>query len=163
VQQRAKQFHGSGISPVEVVKNEYERLRRPEQLEQLTDGAVSPIALVLERCPITVASERGNRGKDAGELGADVPVHGMETVRLESLNVLVECVHEDPKRQITLELRGGSGEDELLTSVGADGELGEKARLADTGLADDFDRRRQPSIELGEDVIERREFRRASH
>ena len=147
---------------MEVIENEHERLGRREQLEQLPDGAVSAVALVLESRPITVASERGKRGKDAGELRTDVPVQGIETVRLESLDVLVERVHEDPERQITLEFRGRSGEDEPLTSVGAGGELGEKARLADTGLADDFDRRRPPSIELGEDVIERREFRSAS-
>ena len=77
-------------------------------------------------------------------------------MRLESLDVLVERVDEDPERQITLELRGGSGEDELLASVGAGGELGEQPRLADTGLAHDFDRRGQPAVELGKGVIKGR-------
>jgi hypothetical protein len=96
------------------------------------------------------------------ELRTDVPVQRIETLRLECLYVLIERVHKDPERQITFELRGASGEDALPAGVSAGGKLGEHARLADTGFANDFDRGRQPPIELGEDVIERPELRGAS-
>jgi hypothetical protein len=162
VQQRAEQLHGSRVSPLEVVEHEDERLGRREQFEQRANGAMSAVALVLERHAITAAHEGRKRGKDVGELRTDVPVQRIETLRLESLYVLIERVHKDPERQITFELRGASREDALPAGIGAGGKLDEHACLADTGFANDFDRSRRPPSELGEDVFERGELRSAS-
>jgi hypothetical protein len=139
---------------VEVVEHEHERLGRREQLEQCANGTVGAVALVLERHSITAIGKGRKRGKHVGELGTDVPVQGVEALRLKSLHVLIERVHKDPERQIALELRGASGEDALPAGVGAGGKLGKQACFADAGFAHDFDRRRRPPIDVGEDVIE---------
>ena len=46
----------------------------------------------------------------------------------------------------------------MSARVGPGGELGEQARLADPGLADEHDRRRAALVELGEEPVERAEL-----
>ena len=99
-QQRAEQLHGSRVSPVEIVEREHKRPGAGEPLEQLAYGAVAAVALVLERG--FARREPRERGKDTGELGANVLVESLEAIRPKALNVLVERVDEQPEGQIPL-------------------------------------------------------------
>src|SRR5918996_5246576 len=82
---------------------------------------------------------------------------------LEALQILVERIDEHPVRQVPLELRSGPRENEVPTGIGAGGELGEKARLADSGLTRNLERGRLPIREIGKSAIERAEFLGAPH
>jgi hypothetical protein len=74
------------------------------------------------------------------------------------LDVFVERIDEHPERQVALELRRGSHEDELPMHVGASGKLGEEAGLADPGFAPHLERSRLTPVEPGESVIDREEL-----
>ena len=68
-------------------------------------------------------------------------------MRVEAVDVFVERVDEDPERQVELELARPALEDEVSACVCAGGQLGEKARLTDSGLADELERRRSARSE----------------
>ena len=68
------------------------------------------------------------------------------------MDVLVERVDEDPERQVELELTGSPREDEAPACVGPGSELGEEARLADSGLADQLERRGLSPSDLREEA-----------
>ena len=143
---------------MQIVEDQDERLRRREQLQQLAHGAVRAVALVLERRPTPVV-ERDQAREDVRELRPSLAVETPEAPWVEAFGVLVEGVDEDPERQIPLELRRGAGEDELTAPVGALRELGEQARLADAGLADELDRAGEALLEICEQLVERVELR----
>ena len=84
-----------------------------------------------------------------------VLVECCEAVPVDSSHVFVERIHEDGERQIALELRRGSREDELPPRIRAGGELGQQTRLADARLTDQQHRRRAVLIELVQQSIER--------
>ncbi len=71
------------------------------------------------------------------------------------MDVLVERVDEDPERQVELELPGPPREDEVPARVGTGGKLGEEARLADSRLADQLERRGFSPADLGEETVDR--------
>jgi hypothetical protein len=159
-QQRSEQLDRRRVGPVEVVEHEHERLRRRELLEQRAHGAVAAIALVLER-HLATARERRQRRKDVRELRLDVVLEGGQPIRSEASHVLVERIDEDRERQVALELGGRAREDEVVSGIGANRQLGQEARLADARLADEQDRGRATLIELGQDSIQRAQLLRA--
>ena len=83
-------------------------------------------------------------------------------MRVEAVDVLVERVDEDPERQVELELPGPAREDEVPACVCTGGQLGEEARLADSRLADQLERRGSSPADLGEETVDRAELRRAA-
>ena len=83
-------------------------------------------------------------------------------MRIEAVDVLVERVDEDPERQVELELTGPAGEDEVRACVCTGGQLGEEARLADSRLADQLERRGSSLADLREETVDRAELRRAA-
>ena len=93
-----------------------------------------------------------------GELRLHVVGERVEPARVEALHVLVQRVHEDRKRKVSLELRGRSREHEMSPRFGARGELCEQAGLADPRLADQLDRGGTARVELVEGVVERAEL-----
>ena len=100
-----------------------------------------------------------SEGKTCASSGSDVVVQGGESRWLETLDVLVQSIHVDRERQVSLELRRRAREDEVPARLREPGELAEQPRLADPRLSDQLDRAaREASIELVEDVIERTEL-----
>ncbi len=95
---------------------------------------MAAVALGLER-GLTAAGERPQRGEDVRELCLDLTVEYPKSFRLEAPDVLVQRIDEEGERQIVLELRRRSGEDEVAARLGASGELSEKPRLADPRFA----------------------------
>ncbi len=161
VQQGAEQLDGRGVGPVEVVEDEDERLRAREELEQLPDGAVASIPLVLDPRAGSVA-ERRQRREHLSELTPDVVVEPAEPARLEALQVLVERVDEHPERQVTLELGGRARQHKQATLVHPGRQLCEEACLADSRLPDELDRRGVAGLELREEEVEGAELFGAS-
>ena len=88
------------------------------------------------------------------ELRAHVFVQAGQATRIEPPQILVERIHEDRERQVSLELRRGADEDEPPARVGATGELGEQTGLADPRLPYELDRGGASLIDLGEDLTE---------
>ena len=72
-QQRAQQLDRCRVGPVDVVEHEHQWRRRREPLEELADGAMAPVALVLGR-HLTAVSERPKRREDVRELRCDLVV-----------------------------------------------------------------------------------------
>ena len=142
---------------MQVVEHEHERLLRREQLQQLAHRAMAAVALVLER-HLAPAGERRQRREDERQLSPHLVVQRVEPVGREPFRVLLDRVHEHPERHVSLELRRRPDEHEMPARVGLGGELGEQARLADAGLADQHDRRRSAPVEFIEKTVERAEF-----
>jgi hypothetical protein len=147
---------------MEVVEHEHERLRFGELLEECADRAVAAIPLVLAR-DLASALERGQGGKDVGEFRLHIGVERGELAMAETLDVFVERIHEDGKRQLTLELGRRSGKDEVAAQLGASAQLGKQARLADARLARKLDRTRAAVIKLIEELLKRRQLLGATH
>ena len=57
-----------------------------------------------------------------------------QAARLESVQVPVEGIDEDPEWQVGLQLGSAPGEHDLRARVGALAELGQPPRLADAGI-----------------------------
>src|SRR5207253_11198950 len=105
----------------------------------------------------------GKRREDVRELRAHVFVQADQATRIEPPQILVERIHEDRERQVSLELRRGAHEDESPARVGATGELVEQTGLADPRLPYELDRGRASLIDVGEDMIQRTELLGAAH
>jgi hypothetical protein len=88
---------------VEVVEDEHHRLGRGEPFEQLAHGTVGPIALTLQAAGVA-ALEIAERRKDLAELGSPVLAETVHSSGIETLEVLVEGVDEDPEREVAFEL-----------------------------------------------------------
>jgi hypothetical protein len=88
---------------VEVVEDDDEGVDTCQELEQLPNRSVAPVALVLER-DLVLARQSGERRKDVRELRADVSVQALEAVAPKPAQVLVERIDEYRERQILLEL-----------------------------------------------------------
>ena len=156
-QQRAEQLDRRRIAPVQIVQHEHERPVVRQQLEQLANGAITPVALVGTRDALHGVLSR-QRGEHGCEVVAHIVGEPREALRLEPSQVVVECVDEDPERQVALELGGGAGEHELAALVRAAGELGEQACLADTRLANHLECGRPALGQLGESVLQTTEL-----
>ena len=113
-QKRAEQLDRRGIRPVHVVQSEHERLGCRHPLEQLPHRAMRAVALVLEG-RLAARRNRTARG-DPRELAAHIAVERVEAARVETGDVLVERVHEDPEGQVALELRGAAREHDAAAS-----------------------------------------------
>jgi hypothetical protein len=155
--QRAEQLDGGRIRPVKIVQHENDGSCLSQSREQLAHSAVASVPLVLER-RWTAGREAGERRKDARELRPDVVVQRAQHLRIEGLNVFLESIHEYPEGQVALELRRGSGEHEVPTSIGTGSELGQDARLAYPGLSHESDRPRLPRLEFYEELVKRTEL-----
>ena len=81
---------------------------------------------------------------------------------IEAVDVLVERVDEDPERQVDLELARPAGEHEVRACVCTSSQLGQEARLADSWLADQLERRGWSPADLREETVDRAELRRAA-
>lgn len=156
-EERTDQLDRRRVRPVDVVEHEHDRPRLRERLEQGAHGAVASVPLVLDRRSVA-DGQAGQRRKHGGELCADIILEVVQALRIQAVDVLVERVDEDPERQVELELPGSPREDEVPARVGTDSELGEKPRLADSGLPDHFERRGLSPSDLGEEAVHRVEL-----
>ncbi len=138
---------------MDVVEHEHERVRRRKALEQLPCGAVAAVALVWE-VALTGRREPRLRREHERERTADLVVERIAATRLEALQVLVDCIDEDPEGQVALELRRGSREHEVTACVRARDQLREKPALADSGLAHQLEHSGTRAIQLGKRAIE---------
>jgi hypothetical protein len=89
-----------------------------------------------------------------GKLGTDIVVERLPTTWLQSLDVLIQRVHEHPERQVPFELGGKAREHELIAVVGTGGQLGKQSGLADAGFAHQLDCFPFPAHQLGQGAIE---------
>jgi hypothetical protein len=81
-----------------------------------------------------------------------------EPVRLQARDVFVQRIDEHGERQVALELRRRTGQNEVPARPGASGELPQEPRLADPGFARQLDRAGTASVHLVEDPFERSEL-----
>jgi hypothetical protein len=88
------------------------------------------------------------------KLGACVVVEGVQTSRIEPLEVGVQGIHEDGEGQVSLELRRRPGEDEVPAQIRADGELAEEASLADPRFTRQLEHARMASIHFVQGPLE---------
>ena len=78
--------------------------------------AVAAVALVLQG-HVAQGCEPGQRREDVRELRLDVVAEGRELLRVEGLDELVQPIDEDVERQLALELRGRSRENEVSAQL----------------------------------------------
>ena len=158
-QERADQLDRPGVGPVQVVEDQDERLRRREQLQQLADGAVRAVALVLERRP--AAGVERDQAREARVRAPREPGRRGRSRRRGSRPSAYSS-RASTKTQ-NGRSRSSSDAEPARTScprrVGALRELGEQAGLADAGLADELDRAREALLEICEQLVERVELR----
>ena len=119
---------------------------------------MSPVALVAER-GASGGRREGHRGQDLSQLGSHVLTEGVQAPRLEGLDILVQGVHEHPEGQVALELGRPPRQHQGPSGVGAGAQLGQQARLADTGLARQFDGGRDASAQVVQGAVEDPELR----
>ena len=92
------------------------------------------------------------------ELAAHLVAQRRDEPRVQPGDVLVERVDEDPERQVALQLGRAAAEDRAAAGVGALGQLGQQAGLADPRLALDHERSRPTVAQLAEGAIDRFQF-----
>src|SRR5215217_1162476 len=119
------------------------------------------VALLLRRDAVAGAAG-GQRREDMRELRARFVVQGVQPRWLEALDVLVEGVDEDGERQVALELRRPSRQDEQPAAVRPRAQLGEQARLADAWFARQLERAGASALEFDERLLQQAEFGGAS-
>ena len=141
---------------MQVVEEEDERRRLRELLEERAHGPVDAVALV-EHGRRSVARARRERGEDPRELRR---VAALEPLGVERAQVLVEGVHEDPVREIALELGGASREDEPLALLASRRQLGQEPRLADARLAGDLEHGGAARLDVVERALDERHLLR---
>ena len=132
-QQRQQQLPGSGVSPVDVVEHEHQRLVCGEPLQQQAHRSMAAKALTGQRrcCPAL------HGGQYLAQLREHVSSERRKEPRLAPAEILVERIDEHPEGDVAVELRTGARQREMVSGVGPFDELGEKAGLADSGLADE--------------------------
>jgi hypothetical protein len=156
-QQRAEQLDRCRVSPVEVVKDEDERPRLREPLEQRPHRTMAAVALVLGR-HLVAAGERPQRREDLPEFLLGIVVKDGELSRLQSGDVLVQRIDEDRERQVALEFGCRSRENDVTASLGPSGKFSQEPRLADPRLASQLNRPTAASIQLVQEPLDRTEF-----
>ena len=115
------------------------------------------VALILQDGPAAGCEVRQGR-QHLRKLAAHLIAQGRDDPRVQPSDVLVERVDENPERQVTLQLGGAAAEDRASTPVGALGQLGQQAGLADPGLALDHERSGPTVAQLAEGTIDRFQF-----
>ena len=138
---------------MQVVEHQYERLRHREQLEQLAYGAMRSEAFVPESRPHAGCMVIEG-GEDVAELRAIGLVQRGQAAGIQSLEVVVERIDEDPERQLTLELRRAPRQHGLPLRVRTRAELPEQTGLADTRFPSQLDGAAPPFLELVQGVLE---------
>jgi hypothetical protein len=156
-QERSEQLDRARIGPVEIVKDEYERRRPREVLEEQAHGAVAAIALLLDGHLMSV-SEPGERREDLRELCPDLAVEDGELCGLQACHVRVQGVDEDGERHVTLEFRRSTSQSEVPARVGASDELLEQSGLADARFTHHLDGARVPMVEPVQGALEHGEL-----
>ena len=106
---------------MEVVQDEHQRLGGRQSLQELSHGAVDPVALALQSRRVA-ASEVGERREHPRELRPHLVRQVAEATRLDALDVLVERVDEHPEGDVALEVGRRSSEHDVASSVGPVGE-----------------------------------------
>jgi hypothetical protein len=153
-----KQLQGSLVGPVQVVEREHDRGARGEQLQQRAQRVVGAVALGLQR--------RRSLVREAGQDAAEVGQASLErTQRLPSqrVHVVVQRVHEQPERQIALQLGRPTLQDQAIALVGSLAQRGQESRLSDARLAREREHRRGPALELLQQLVEERQLPDPSH
>jgi hypothetical protein len=138
---------------LQVVEHEHERPRLGEDVEQRANCAVAAIALVLER-NLLAAGQRPERWEEMGELRLGLSVELSEPPRLQACDVLVKRIDEHGERQVALEFRRRSVEDEVPAQLRSGTELPEEPRLADSWFTEQCDCTGMAIIELVEKPLE---------
>ena len=132
------------VRPVHVVEHQHERLRRRQPLEQLAHRPVRAVALVGARRDAAHAV----RERRAGRCASSARTSGVEPVEPARVEPATYSSSASTKTQNG---RSDSSSDALPgqhgapARVGARRQLGEQARLADPGLADDDQCRGSPA------------------
>jgi hypothetical protein len=90
------------------------------------------------------ASQRRQRREDVRELSLDRVVEYGEPGRLQARDLLIQCVDKHRERQVVLELRRRTGQNEVPARAGASGDLSQQPRLADPRFARHLDRAGHP-------------------
>jgi hypothetical protein len=142
---------------VDVVEDEDQRAGLRQMLEQRAHRPMAAIALVLERHRST-ACERRQRRQHVREFSLHVVVESRQPVGVEALDVLIQRMHENRKRQVALQLRRRPREDEVSPQLRISRELRQQARLPNPRLAHQFDCTGASPVELVEHLRERVEF-----
>ena len=137
---------------MDVVEQQHQRLDRGQPFEQLTHGAMGPVALVNQRRP-SVAGQPSERRKDTTELDANVVVQLRQATRLEAPDELLDRVDEHPERQIAFQLGRRTRQHQQPPPLSPSRQLAEQPRLADTRLAHHGQRRTLPIVEQIQGVI----------
>ena len=138
---------------MDVIEGEHQRLGGRQPLDQLAHGAMRAVALVL-RDGAAARRRIRERRQHERKLAAHLIAQGRHEPRVQSGDVLVEGVDEDPERQVALQLGCAAAQNDAAAGVGALGELGQQAGLADPRLALDRERHRPTVAQLAERAID---------
>jgi hypothetical protein len=158
-QQGAEQLDRRWVGPLEVVEHQDERPPLGQKLEQDADGAMAAIALVLQS-DLAGVGEGPQRRQDLPEFRSNLVVERAQALRVETRDVLIQRIDEDRQREVALELRRRSAEDELPACVRASTEFRDEARLADPWLAEQRDGAGLAAVEVVEQSLECSHFGR---
>ncbi len=131
-----------------VVEREQHRRTAGESLEQASDRVVQLVPLGALATARRAAILPRQRGKDRRKLLKQVLVERPEHRRRQRTDVVVERIHDQPERDVLLELGRATVEDQVLACLRAFAYLREQARLPDPRLADDLHRARVTDREL---------------
>ena len=119
---------------MQIVEQHHQRPIDREQLQQHPDRTVSAVALVGDRTDGRSGCTLEGR-EDLRELGDRLGVPCDLQAQFLRGDMCVEGVDPDAERQIALEFRRRTREDEPAAFLGAIAQLGQQTRLADAGLA----------------------------
>ena len=131
------EFDGGPVGPVQVLEHEDQGLGPGEPLDQIAHGMVRAEALGRGCRTRRGLLERTQGGENAGDLRNVLRGQAAEGSRLERPQVLVESVHDEPERQLLLELGRAPPQREAAALFGAAGQLVEQRGLPNARLAHD--------------------------
>ena len=150
-QQVYQQLERSPVGPVKIVQDHDDRAGRGDALEKRADGAMRSEALVRQPCGSILGP---GRRQHVGELADSVGEHPPQPIGPEPGDVVVERIDPDAERQVALELRAATVQDEVPALFGARHQLFEQPGLADPRLALE---RHEPARALRESLHRLRE------
>ncbi len=142
---------------MEVVEDEDHRLGRRQPFEQLTHGAIGPVALVLQP-DRSAAAEVGERREHMRELDPNLRVEVVESSRLDAFDVFVERIDEDPEGEVTFEVGTRAAQNDVPAGVSARGQLAQESGLPDPSRPDDLNRACAANCQLVQSVVQLLKF-----
>ena len=145
---------------MEVVKEEHQRLRDGQMLEQRSRGAVRPVALMQDR--LGGSRRVGQRREKLSELRANTSVEPFQPPGIETLDVVVQRVDEDPVGEVLLELGAGSAQNDVTARGGTGAQLREQPALPDPRGTNQLDRPRRTALERRQRSVKRVQLSGAS-